>query len=357
MTEALNLLASVKTHGGVDKSAKVFDLMKGMSETFEDTLGKLKEGKKREKPKQKAVEAYWDKGEAKNYFEKTPLESGLSMSMENSSQEGSQVKALGEFSKENADKGLLESEKSLLKLAKAVKLGSAELAQEANEQIEKITQVANPLLNANVAVSAQNLSSQTIIPKVAAISSTNASSQALAAKSQSNSEKATAARSKLELPKQGLKEAQEKLELLKEKVVEQVRLQLKFMAKDGIGEVKLRLHPKFLGLVDVHLNIDGAMTEATLRVQNQSTKDLLDRSIEELRKSLEENGLMASSIEIIYDGESSNYGQTEQHSLEDEKTKRQWVTSFMPLERSVGPNLANEAENEEAGDHVVNVMA
>jgi hypothetical protein len=73
------------------------------------------------------------------------------------------------------------------------------------------------------------------------------------------------------------------------------------LVKEGGGEVLLKLRPGDLGAVSARLTIQDARVEATFRAQNELARDLLIRSVDDLKAALETRGLIVDRIDVQLD--------------------------------------------------------
>lgn len=152
----------------------------------------------------------------------------------------------------------------------------------------------------------------------------------------------------------------DRLNELKDKVMQQVKHHLKLAMKNGVGEVKMRLNPQFLGGMKVNLILGQNDISATFLVENQSVKEILQRSLHNLEQTLSEKGIDVDRIEVKVSSEELSH-ESQQESPkneEDLKVKRQWVNSFRNF-GSLGAELdmANGSASQNSDEHELNIVA
>ncbi|MBY0428378.1 MAG: flagellar hook-length control protein FliK [Alphaproteobacteria bacterium] len=112
-----------------------------------------------------------------------------------------------------------------------------------------------------------------------------------------------------------VKEAQASLMLPNE----QVAVHLNRMAKSGMSQYDLQLHPADLGRVDIRLEIakDGTV-QATVTADNQQTFDMLQKDSRSLERALQQAGLQTDSGSLSFnlrgDGQNTAQQQAQQNS-------------------------------------------
>lgn len=148
-----------------------------------------------------------------------------------------------------------------------------------------------------------------------------------------------------------------KMERLKSRIVSQVRFQLKMAAKGKGGEIRMQLQPQYLGKVKVKLELESDMAKATFLVENQSVKEMLQKSVSSLEKAFQEQGIEVSSVEVhVTDQNNQEFGQGKAFSsAEDQEAARAWLASFRRFdeEQEDEPLLVGSEESEDDGINVV----
>ncbi|MDF2577577.1 MAG: Flagellar hook-length control protein FliK [Chlamydiales bacterium] len=96
-------------------------------------------------------------------------------------------------------------------------------------------------------------------------------------------------------------EGHSKMEELRNRVLSQVEIQLKISLREEITNVKLRLQPSYLGWVKIQLQFSAEKLCVTFVVDNQSAKELLQRSADALQKVLLEKGFPPQALEITFE--------------------------------------------------------
>ncbi len=86
-----------------------------------------------------------------------------------------------------------------------------------------------------------------------------------------------------------------------QQVAQSVAKGLQMLVKDGGGEVLLKLRPGELGAVSARLTIQDARVEATFRAQTEVARDLLVKSVDDLKAALEMRGLVVDRIDVRLD--------------------------------------------------------
>lgn len=108
---------------------------------------------------------------------------------------------------------------------------------------------------------------------------------------------------------------------------EQVAVHLNRMAKSGLSQYDLHLHPAELGRVDIRLEIakDGTV-QATVTADNQQTFDMLQRDSRSLERALQQAGLQADSGSLSFNLRSDGQNQAHQHAQHNHGHARsKWI--------------------------------
>lgn len=147
------------------------------------------------------------------------------------------------------------------------------------------------------------------------------------------------------------------LEKLKAKVMEQIRVKIRIFNLKNRGEIQIKLTPRLLGDIKIRLQMDEAQARGTFVVENNSVKELLQRSMPELQRALADHGIDADSVDVIVADEFQNEAEGGKAfaSLEDQEAAREWIGSFRRID---GDEEAEEitSEGEEDSDQVLNVV-
>lgn len=150
--------------------------------------------------------------------------------------------------------------------------------------------------------------------------------------------------SQLQAPSSELPEVQSKAKAeapqtpfgkLQTKIIQQVRLQMRIGIKGKIGEIRLQLEPKFLGKVRVKLAFENNQGKAQFVVENQTVKELLQRSLPTLQQALADQGIDVGSVEVdLASDQSGDFGNGRAFaSQEDQEAVRTWLSSFNTVDR------------------------
>jgi flagellar hook-length control protein FliK len=139
------------------------------------------------------------------------------------------------------------------------------------------------------------------------------------------------------------------LDTLRGRIVQQVKMQLKVNLKGTVGEVRLQLEPEFLGKVRVKLLLEGDSTRAHFVVENQTVKEMLQRSLPTLEDALKEQGIDVSSVDVdVASDQTDGFGGGRSFATqEDQEAVRSWLASF----GSLAHGAEEEEEQETVSDH------
>lgn len=83
-----------------------------------------------------------------------------------------------------------------------------------------------------------------------------------------------------------------------EQTIDQIKAQIPTQVKNGEGTATIRLNPPMLGRVDVNIAMEDGKLQATFRVENQITKDMLQMNISILKETLSEQGIRVTQLSI-----------------------------------------------------------
>lgn len=153
---------------------------------------------------------------------------------------------------------------------------------------------------------------------------------------------------------------EQKLQQLKTRVADQVKVKMKFLADGKNGEIKLRLKPNFLGDVKVSITFEEATVKAHFVVENSSVKELLQKSSDDLQKTLKEQGIDVDTIEVDVNEDFNNSeGGKAFASAEEQRAARDWIRSFLlPGAHGSGSEPEEEERSDSSDpDQVLNIVA
>lgn len=155
---------------------------------------------------------------------------------------------------------------------------------------------------------------------------------------------------------------------IQEKVTHQVRSQVQILAKtektphsEQIRKVSIKLHPRFLGTIDVQLTIEESKAGIKFVVENQTVKELLQKSQAELVKSLESQELQLEEIEIDLADQHDNmhHGGKAFATEQEQQAARDWLASFkvLGLQEDTEEQQDGQTIEDQSSDDVVNILA
>jgi len=145
-----------------------------------------------------------------------------------------------------------------------------------------------------------------------------------------------------------------RMEVLKQRILEQVRFQMQLLVKGKSGESLLRLNPTILGSINIKMQMKGNKMSAHFHVENQSVKEILQKDLELLQDSLEEKGIELTDVEVSVSDEDDENSHLFQ-SKEDREIVKRWISSFITLgEESV--ELLDSNEEEVDPDQLINIV-
>ena len=67
--------------------------------------------------------------------------------------------------------------------------------------------------------------------------------------------------------------------------------ELAVLARDGVQEARVQVHPVELGPISVQISLDGTAAQVHLAVDSAQTRELLEQAMPALAAALRENGL------------------------------------------------------------------
>lgn len=96
-----------------------------------------------------------------------------------------------------------------------------------------------------------------------------------------------------------LKERQQLLQQLKDKGNQAIVKQTGFiLKKDSSGEIRLVLKPERLGNVKIRINLEDNNIAGKIIVENNTVRDIFEQNLENLYRSLRENGFQNAQLEV-----------------------------------------------------------
>ncbi len=118
--------------------------------------------------------------------------------------------------------------------------------------------------------------------------------------------------------------------------------------KDGGGEIRLILKPDSLGSVRVRMNLVDNVIEGKIIVDSSSVKQVVDGSIEALRRALTAEGFQTGSLQVSVGGQNTDTDARKEQEQQPQAIRRITAQGF---ERNI-PGI----ENVSLGDLLVNVF-
>ncbi|MCB1136465.1 MAG: flagellar hook-length control protein FliK [Chlamydiia bacterium] len=135
-----------------------------------------------------------------------------------------------------------------------------------------------------------------------------------------------------------------RMEQLKNRVIQQVRVQIRGAFKGKASEIRLQLQPEMLGKVKVKLLLEANAAKASFIVDNQTVKEVLQRSVQTLQQSLAEQGIDVTEIEVTVADQHSGQSDGHAQSGDDQATIRDFVASFRLMEQKEQDSSEGAAE-------------
>jgi len=151
-----------------------------------------------------------------------------------------------------------------------------------------------------------------------------------------------------------------RFEELKGKVVDQVRVKLATTQAGNNSKISIHLKPKYLGNIKVEMSLQDNEASARFIVDNQSVKELLQSSTEELQRALEEHGIDVADVDVdVADHTAADMGENGRSfaSAEDQKVAREWLSSFRRFGNEEEEIETSNIIEENNGDGIVNIVA
>ena len=163
-------------------------------------------------------------------------------------------------------------------------------------------------------------------------------------------------------PQQTLKQGkQEQAQQLQKQVIKQVKFHLKMLLNDGKNQVQIQLKPHFLGNVKISIEMDHdkQISQLTFNVQNESTKELLQGQLQQLKESLEEKDISLLDVDVKSEQDENSLGKSNSsQELEDLKKAQKWIRSFqtLKLEGQEEGGEIQEASEPEDPNQIINIV-
>ncbi len=118
--------------------------------------------------------------------------------------------------------------------------------------------------------------------------------------------------------------------------------------KDGGGEIKLVLKPDSLGSVRVRMNLVDNVIDGKIIVDSSSVKQVVDGSIDALRRALTAEGFQTGSLQVSVGGQNTDADARREQEQQPQAVRRITAQGF-------DPNIPG-IENLSLGDLLVNVF-
>jgi flagellar hook-length control protein FliK len=138
------------------------------------------------------------------------------------------------------------------------------------------------------------------------------------------------------------------LERLREMAGSELVRASSLVLKDGGGEIRLVLKPESLGSVRIRMNMVDNAIEGRIIVDSSAVKNVVDGSLDALRRALTAEGFQMGSLQVSVGGQNTDGSARQQQEQETAAVRRNAAASF---ESSV-PGL----ENVSLGDLFVNMF-
>jgi len=81
--------------------------------------------------------------------------------------------------------------------------------------------------------------------------------------------------------------------------VKEVVGNIRIMLNTDKNEMIMRLNPEHLGKLEIKLKKDGEATIASMKVENLEAKTLVESQLSQLRKNLQDQGVMVSEFKVF----------------------------------------------------------
>jgi flagellar hook-length control protein FliK len=142
--------------------------------------------------------------------------------------------------------------------------------------------------------------------------------------------------------------AQTTLERLQDMTGSELLHATNLVLKDGGGEIRLVLKPDSLGSVRVRMNLVDNVIEGKIIVDSSAVKQVVDGSIDALRRALTAEGFQMGSLQVSVGGQNADTGDRQEQEQQPPAIRRIAAQGF---DRSI-PGV----ENLSLGDLLVNVF-
>jgi flagellar hook-length control protein FliK len=142
--------------------------------------------------------------------------------------------------------------------------------------------------------------------------------------------------------------AQTALERLQDMAGSELLRATNLVLKDGGGEIRLVLKPESLGSVRIRMNIVDNAIEGRIIVDSSSVKQVMEASIDALRRALTAEGFQTGSLQVSVGGQNAETGGRQEQDRQPQPVRRIAAQGF-------GSNVPG-VENVSLGDLLVNVF-
>ena len=143
-------------------------------------------------------------------------------------------------------------------------------------------------------------------------------------------------------------QAQTALERLQDMAGSELLRATNLVLKDGGGEIRLVLKPESLGSVRIRMNLVDNAIEGKIIVDSSSVKQVVEGSIDALRRALTAEGFQTGSLQVSVGGQHTDTGSRQEQEQQAHTVRRITSEGF---DRNV-PGI----ENLSLGDLLVNVF-
>ena len=89
------------------------------------------------------------------------------------------------------------------------------------------------------------------------------------------------------------------------------------MLNDGANQVEIKLNPEHLGKVKIELSVENGNATAKFISENENARQLIESNLNQLKSSLEEQGIKIASFEVSVNQENTSRHFQEQLQNQD----------------------------------------
>lgn len=152
----------------------------------------------------------------------------------------------------------------------------------------------------------------------------------------------------------------------RQEIFAQVERGLLSQTQDGSHKMTLQLDPADLGRISLMLSVKGGEVRAVIRAENPETTAVLSEQMQQLRASLEEQGLKVAHIDIetqLQEDTTGNrqWADTSTFNQEQEMREQARFTQLAKMRREAGTSLAQDVQSrgirEEISDTGLHIIA